>query len=119
MAADQNYPQAHLALGLLELDNPIGRRTNQGQALRHFKIAAQADLPEGSYRLAHMYLKGEGTPKDSLTAAFWLFRAAAKGHEPAREEYDKLTYNFSIGQKKRLDRMIEEGVTPSMRTQVQ
>jgi len=119
VAADQNYAPAHLALGRQEMENEFGRRGNRGKALRHFKIAAQAGLPEGAYRLAHMYLKGEGTPADSLTAAFWLFQAGAKGHEAALEEYEKLSRNFTIGQKKRLDRMIEEGVTPSMRTPVQ
>lgn len=119
VAADQHYPPAHLALGLLNLDNDFGRKPNPREALRHFKIAAQADLPEGAYRLARMYLTGQATPKDNITGAFWLHRAASLGYEPAREEYDKLVYNFSIGQKKRLDRMIEEGLAPTTQTPVQ
>ncbi len=119
VAADQGYAPAHLSLGLLNLDNDFGRRPDPRAALRHLKIAAQADLPEGSYHLAHIYLEGRGTPKDGITAAFWLHRAAARGHARARAEYDKLTYNFSVGQKKRLERMIEEGITPTMQTTVQ
>jgi|GEM_PF-2199404 len=119
VAADQHYPPAHLALGLLDLDNDFGRKTNPREALRHFKIAAQADLPEGAYRLALMYLTGQATPKDNITGAFWLHRAADLGYEPARPEYDKLIYNFTVGQKKRLDRMIEEGLAPTTQTPVQ
>lgn len=119
VAADQHYPPAHLALGLLDLDNDFGRKPNPREALRHFKIAAQADLPEGAYRLALMYLTGQATPKDNITGAFWLHRAAGLGYEPAREEYDKLVYNFTVGQKKRLERMIEEGLAPTTQTQVQ
>ncbi len=118
-AADRNYPPAHLALGLLDLDNDFGRRPNPREALRHFKIAAQADLPEGSYQLARMYLTGQATPKDTITGAFWLHRAAAGGHDQARAELDKLTRNFTAGQQKRLDRMIEEGVAPTTQTPVQ
>ena len=119
VAADQHYAPAHLALGLINLDNDFGRRPNPREALKHFKIAAQADLPEGSYRLAHMYLTGTATPKDSITGAFWLHRAAVRGHEAAPAEYDKLVYNFTVGQKKRLERMIEEGVAPTTQTPVQ
>ncbi|MDR1045429.1 MAG: sel1 repeat family protein [Candidatus Adiutrix sp.] len=117
-AADRGYPPANLALGLLELDNDFGRHPNPRAALRHFKIAAQADLPEGSYQLARMYLLGRATPKDSITGAFWLNRAAARGHGPAREEFGKVTYNFSVGQKKRLERMIADGVAPTTQVPV-
>ncbi len=118
-AADQGHPAAHLSLGILNLDNDFGRRPDPREALRHLKIAAQADLPEAAYQLAHMYIEGRATPKDSISGAFWLHRAAEKGHARAGEEYGKLTYNFSIGQKKRLERMIEEGLTPTMQTVVQ
>jgi TPR repeat protein len=66
-----------------------------------------------------MYINGQATPKDGISGAFWLNRAAEKGHAAARTEYDKLIYNFSIGQKKRLERMIEEGLTTTMQTTVQ
>lgn len=116
-AADRHYAPAHLALGLLDLDNDFGRKPNPREALRHFKVAAQADLPEGAYQLAQMYLNGQATPKDSITGALWLYRAAALGHEPAQTEYDKLIYNFTIGQKKALDRLIKDGGFPSLQTQ--
>lgn len=118
-AADQGSPQAHLALGQINLDNDFGRRPNPREALKHFKIAAQADLPEGAYQLAKMYLTGTATPKDALTGAYWLNRAAVKGHSQAQAEYEKLTYNFSVGQKKRLERMITDGNVPGMQTPVQ
>ena len=113
-SADQGYPEAHLTLGLMNLDNDFGLRPNPREALRHFKVAAQARLPEGAYQLAHMYLKGLATPKDSITAAFWLHQAASEKHPTAAEEFNKLTYNFTSGQKKRLERMIADGVTPTM-----
>lgn len=118
-AADQNYAPAHLALGLLNLDNDYGRRPSVREALRHLKIAAQADLPDGAYHLGHMFLKGQGTPRDSITAAYWLNRAAEKNHPLARAEFDKLTYNFTDGQKKRLERMITDNQVPTMQTPVQ
>ena len=118
-SADQGYPQAHLALGLLNLDNDFGRKTNPREALKYLKIAAQADLPEGSYQLARMYLTGTATPKDPITGAYWLNRAAVRGHAKAKDEYDKLVYNFSVGQKKRLERMIEDNSVPGMQTPVQ
>lgn len=116
-AADRHYAPAHLALGLLDLDNDFGRKPNPREALRHFKVAAQADLPEGAYQLARMYLNGQATPKDSITGAFWLYRAAALGHESAQTEYSKVIYNFTIGQKKALDRLIKDGAVPSIQTQ--
>ena len=118
-SADQGYPPAHLALGLINLDNDFGRKPNPREALKYLKIAAQADLPEGSYQLARMYLTGTATPKDPITGAYWLHRAAARGHEKAGDEYDKLVYNFSVGQKKRLERMIEDDSVPGMQTPVQ
>lgn len=118
-SADQGHPQAHLALGMLNLDNEFGRKPNPREALKHLKIAAQADIPEGAYQLARMYLTGTATPKDPITGAYWLHRAAARGHEKAAEEYGKLVYNFSVGQKKRLERMIEDDSAPGMRTPVQ
>lgn len=118
-SADLGYAPAHLALGLINMDNEFGRRTNPREALKHFKIAAQADLPEGAYQLAHMYLKGTATPKDPITGAYWLNRAATKGHAAAKEEFDKSTYNFSVGQIKRLERMIEDDAAPHSLTPAQ
>jgi len=113
VAADQNYAPAHLALGLINLDNDFGLRPKAREALKHFKVAAQGGLPEGAYQLGHMYLAGQATPKDTITGAFWLYRAASGGHREAMGEYEKLTHNFSVGQKKRLERMIAEGLPES------
>jgi len=113
-SAEAGRPEAHLALGLLNLDNDFGRRPDPRAALRHFKLAAE--LPEGAYQLAHMFLAGLATPKDPITGAFWLHRAAEKGHRPARSEYDKLWTGLTPGQQKRLERMIEEGLAPTTRT---
>jgi TPR repeat protein len=113
-AAEAGRPEAHLALGLLGLDNDFGRRSDPRAALRHFKMAA--DLPEGAYQLARMFLAGLATPRDPITGAFWLNRAAEKGHDRASSEYEKLWLTFSPGQHKRLERMIEEGLAPTTRT---
>jgi len=113
-AAEAGRLEAHLALGLLNLENDFGRRPDPRAALRHFKTAA--DLPEGAYQLGRMFLAGQATPKDPITGAFWLYQAAEKGHERARVEYDKLGLNFTPGQQKRLERMIEEGLAPTTRT---
>jgi TPR repeat protein len=113
-SAEAGLPEAHLALGLLNLDNDFGRRSNHRAALGHFKMAA--GLPEGAYQLARMFLSGLATPKDPITGAFWLNRAAQGGHDRARAEYDKLGRTFTPGQQKRLERMIEEGLAPTTRT---
>jgi TPR repeat protein len=113
-AAEAGRPDAHLALGLLHLDTDFGRRPNPRAALRHFQAAA--GLPEGAYQLGRMFLAGLATPKDTITGAFWLHRAAEKGHDRARSEYDKLRLIFTPGQLKRLDRMNEEGLAPTTRT---
>ena len=118
-AADQNYPPAHLSLGLLNLDNEYGRRPNVREALRHLKIAAQAGLPDGAYHLAHMYFKGQGTPKDPIIAAYWLNRAAEGDHPSARGEFEKMVRNFTEGQQKRLERMIADNQVPTMQVPVQ
>ncbi|MDR2934525.1 MAG: hypothetical protein LBV70_01375 [Candidatus Adiutrix sp.] len=113
-SAEAGRLEAHLALGLLSLDNDFGRRPDHRAALRHFKTAS--DLPEGAYQLGRMFLAGQATPKDPITGAFWLHQAAEKGHARARSEYDKLELTFSPGQQKRLERMIEEGLAPTTRT---
>ncbi|MGL4209621.1 MAG: tetratricopeptide repeat protein [Candidatus Adiutrix sp.] len=113
VAAEALHPRASLVLGQLNFENDFGRRPNLREALRLFKVAAQGGDVDGFYRLGHMYIGGHATPKDVLTGAFWLYQAAERGHEAAENEYNKLIYNFTIGQKKRLERMIEEGKTPS------
>ncbi len=118
-AADQDFPPAHLSLGKLNLTSDFGRKANPRAALRHFKIAAQAYLPEACYHLAQMYLTGQATPKDTITGAFWLYQAAALGYEKARPEYETWRYNLTEGQLKRLERMIEEKVAPTTQTPVQ
>ena len=113
-AAEAGRPEAHLALGLMNLGDEFGRRADPRAALRHFKAAAE--LPEGAFQLARMFLTGLATPKDHITGAFWLNRAAEKGHGQARAEYERLWPAFSPGQQKRLERMIEEGSAPTTRT---
>lgn len=119
VAADRAYAPAHLSLGLLNLDNNHGLKANPREALKHFKAAAQAGLPEAAYQLAKMYLAGQATPKDSITGAFWLHQAAEGGHEAARDEFEKLTLNFTVGQTRRLERMIAEGQAPTAKLPVQ
>jgi TPR repeat protein len=113
-SAEAGCLEAHLALGLLDLDNDFGRRPDPRAALRHFKAAAE--LPEGARQLARMFLAGLATPRDPITGAFWLRRAAEKGHDQARAEYEKLRLAFTPGQQKRLERMFDEGLAPTTRT---
>ena len=108
-AADRDHPQAHLALGLLNLNNDLGLRTNPRAAIKHLKEAAQAGLPDGCFQLGQMYIAGQATPKDAITGSFWLHQAALGGHPTAGEELDKIRVHLSPGRQKRLERMIEEG----------
>lgn len=117
-AADQGQAPANLALGVIYSENDLGLRTNPRAAIRHFKIAAQAGLPEGCYELALMYLQGEATPKDPITGAFWLHQAASRGHKTAHEKLNSLKTNFTVGQLKRLERMVTEDVAPTTQTKV-
>ena len=108
-AADRGHPQAHLALGLLNLNNDLGLRTNSRAAIKHLKVAAQAGLPEGCYQLGQMYITGQSTPTDIITGSFWLHQAALGGHPTAGEELNKIRDHLPPGRQKRLERMITDG----------
>ena len=111
-AAQMGYPPANLELGFLALQNKLGQKANPREALRHFKIAAAAALPEGAYQLAQMYLAGQATPKDAITAAYWFDEAKRLGHPKAADRFNDLFQNFSQGQKSRLKRMIDDKAPP-------
>jgi TPR repeat protein len=51
------------------------------KAVRWYRFGAKRGDPESQYDLGFMILLGEGTPADTKTAAYWLQKAAAKGHE--------------------------------------
>ena len=60
-------------------------RNDLAQSIELLKESAEQN-PNAQYTLALRYLNGDGVPKDTVQAAFWLARSAAKGHAPSRNQ---------------------------------
>lgn len=77
-AAEQDYALAQHALGLACLEE-----SDDGEAVRWFRLAAQQDLPEAQTDLAKCYLNGTGVPAHRGHAASWFRKAERLGYVPA------------------------------------
>lgn len=58
-------------------------RKDYEKAVAYLRVAAEADIAEAQFRLAHCYLKGDGVTQSKERAVQWFQRAAAGGHEAA------------------------------------
>jgi TPR repeat protein len=84
LAASQNWPAAHTALG--QLAESRGPQT----ALGHYRVAALAGDPEAQYLLSRL-LRAEGRdPTEHLQGHQWLVLAAQAGHAQALLEWSEL-----------------------------
>lgn len=104
LAADA--PQGELldpyALVNLGLAYEFGRGTNVDykEAVKWYQMGADARNSEAEYRLALMYKRGLGVPRNEQMAASWLKKAAFRKHEQANrilyksEAPDKNTASF-------------------------
>ena len=102
VATDEAQPQPALRKGLNNKD-PLAQyqwalknteQKNLKTAFSFMEKAAQANLPPAQYKLALMYEKGEGHPKDGQKALFWLRRAAEGGNRLAMYH---LGYSYAAG----------------------
>lgn len=75
---DENNPGAACRLGDI-YDNGYGVATNDIEAVRLYRKAAEAGYAEGEYKLGEMYFRGEGVEKDYAEGARWILKAAEKG----------------------------------------
>lgn len=86
-AADQGSESAKKSLLRYYLD--ITNRNKPG-ALRWFAIAAEQGNADAMYYLAERYYRGNGTPKDPLTALKLLHNAKKKEHWKARSLFNEI-----------------------------
>ena len=71
-----------------------GAPLDYAQALSWFRKSAEAGIDEGMYYLGIMYDSGKGVDKeDDQTAIEWYRKAAALGHEGAKERLQELGAN--------------------------
>lgn len=61
----------------------FGVAKNSTEAVRWYKLAAEAGLSEGMYNLALMHDNGEGVDEDNVLAATWYHKAADLGDTDA------------------------------------
>lgn len=72
---------------------PGGVQPDEGRARRFFAYAASYfGDPEAQYRLAGMYLHGEGGEQNERQAARWFKLAADKGHARAQAAFGRLLF---------------------------
>lgn len=77
---------AFVALGLYHLEGIPGTVKAEPDVARqmfHYAASYFGD-PEAQYELGRLYLRGEGAPKDSITAARWLQLSAEKDDHRAQ-----------------------------------
>ncbi len=77
-AAKDNHPYALYRLGIC-----YDHREQSADAVRCWRSAADAGLPEAAYALAMCHAAGRGTRPDLEHALSYLYRAAKKNHLPA------------------------------------
>jgi TPR repeat protein len=90
LAADQGESHAQNHLGLLYERGEGGLPASDREAIRLFRAAADQENAKGQWNLGRMYASGRGVTADAGEAIKWWQRAAAQGHEGAREALSKL-----------------------------
>lgn len=75
-AAEQGSILAHGILGNIYYDGTAGAEVDYIKSFKHFKVCANAGAPLSQGMLAHLYLNGLGTPKNSSLARKWAQEAA-------------------------------------------
>ena len=60
------------------------------EAVKEFKVLAEAGLPEAQFNLAILNLNGLGTPKNFKEALYWSWYAHLNAHESALNQVDEI-----------------------------
>jgi TPR repeat protein len=81
-AAEQNYPLAQYAYGLM-LKNGEGIRKNLNQAFSEIMKAAEQGLDDAENQIGEMFEQGEGIYTDDNKAVYWYKRAVQHGNVDA------------------------------------
>ena len=108
--ANDTVAQCHYALDLIE-------EGDYATAFRYYTKAAELGDADAHYRLAHMYLNGEGVEKDEKKEIYHLEEASIRGHPNARHslgvyeknngEIDRAVKHFIIAANLGLDDSIQ------------
>jgi len=78
--ANEGYPAAQLAVGLMYNDGIGGVAADAAMAAGWFKQAAERGHPEAQRLLGLMYVKGAGVERDAGQALIWLRMSAEQGY---------------------------------------
>lgn len=73
-ATAQGSKEAEVFLGMLQYDGLLGQKDVEA-ALRHWRVAADAGIAEGQYRLGRILAQSEQTRKEGVE---WLVKASAQ-----------------------------------------
>ncbi|MFQ5467803.1 MAG: tetratricopeptide repeat protein, partial [Kiloniellaceae bacterium] len=78
------------------------------RALRDFRAAAEAGLPEAQYNMAMLYGQGRGVERDAVQAYMWYSLALAGGEDRAKKALDRLTVEMSPAEITRARKLIAD-----------
>ena len=82
-AADKNYPEALLDLGVMYLTGQGGVKQDPAKGYTLFTKAAKSGVAEAAYFVGMMGLLGIGTEQNTKTAFSFIEKAAKTGHREA------------------------------------
>ena len=82
-AADKNYPEALLDLGVIYLTGQGGVKQDPAKSYTLFTKAAKSGVAEAAYFVGMMGLLGIGTEQNTKTAFSFIEKAAKTGHREA------------------------------------
>ena len=82
--AEQGEALAQSALGTVFLLGSLGVATDEAEAMKWYRRAADQQYAEAQNNLAVCYDRGLGVPKNPAQAARWYRRAAEQNHAPAQ-----------------------------------
>lgn len=83
-AAQQNYPDALYALGLMYETGKSGEKDLAKAMSLYRQAAAGGKMPDAEYAVGRMILRGRGVPRDAKEGITWLRRAAEHGQVAAQ-----------------------------------
>jgi TPR repeat protein len=82
-AVRRHVAWAHYTTGL-RYENSFGVTLNQTEAVRLFRLSADAGNAAAQYHLGLKYAKADGVAQDHVEAAKWYLKAAHQGHAGAQ-----------------------------------
>ena len=88
-AAAQGSREADVFLGMIRYEGLLGNK-DKAEALKHWRLAAEAGIPEGQYRLGRVLAQEEGTRAEGME---WLVKASA-GVPQAATALGNLYYKY-------------------------